>query len=65
MLVLHLEENKKLLEKINTQEAIKNALEKHGTLETTEQANEIKKLRYELQDNNNKIERLKGEIKND
>ena len=67
MLILHMEENKKILEKINSTTAIKNALEKNGVGmdEVKQYETNLRDLHAKLQDNNLKIEALKGKISND
>lgn len=62
MLVLHLEEQKKLQQELNTNELVKNTLAKNG-LDTSEQDAILKKLKADLLDNNAKVERLKGVFK--
>lgn len=62
MLVLHLEEQKKIQQELGNNELIKITLAKNG-LDTSEQDTAIKKLKHDLLDNDNKIERLKGVVK--
>ena len=66
-LILHMEENKKLLEKINQTKTIKNELENNNVNsdKVKKYENEILKLQNELSLNNLQIEKIKGKIKND
>lgn len=66
-LILHMEENKKLLEKINQTKTIKNELENNNvnSEKVKKYENEILKLQNELSLNNLQIEKIKGKIKND
>ena len=67
MLILHMEENKRLLEKVNQTQTIKSTLEKNGVgLDNVKKyEEELIRLHQELSENNLKIERLKGKVKND
>ena len=66
-LILHMEENKKLLEKISQTKTIKNELENNNVNsdKVKKYENEILKLQNELSLNNLQIEKIKGKIKND
>lgn len=66
-LILHMEENKKVLDKINQTKTIKNELEKNNVNneQIKKYESEIIKLQNELNLNNLQIEKLKGKIKND
>ena len=61
------EENKRLLDKVNQTQTIKTALEKNGVRldDVKKYEDELIRLHQELQENNLKIERLKGKVKND
>ncbi|MBQ4399752.1 MAG: hypothetical protein II830_00495 [Alphaproteobacteria bacterium] len=62
-----MEENKKVLDKINQTKTIKNELEKNNVNneQIKKYESEIIKLQNELNLNNLQIEKLKGKIKND
>ena len=66
-LILHMEENKKLLEKINQTKIVKNELENNNLSgdKVKKYEDEIIKLQNELSLNNLQIEKIKGKIKND
>ena len=66
-LILHMEENKKLLEKISQTKTIKNELENNNVNsdKVKKYYSNLMKLQNELSLNNLQIEIIKGKIKND